>query len=112
MQAFDVLNSIKTQLWSNKSNEILAQKRAQSVVDYLVSKDIAGDRMVAKGYGENRPLISDKEIAAMASEEEKEAAHQKNRRSEFKVLREDYVPKEDSKSKKAPKIQNGDEDEE
>lgn len=96
----------------NKSNEILAQKRAQSVVDYLVSKGIAGDRMVAKGYGESRPLISDKEIAAMASEEEKEAAHQKNRRSEFKVLREDYIPKVDPNAKKAPKIINAEDEEE
>lgn len=96
----------------NKSNEILAQKRAQSVVDFLVSKGIAGDRMVPKGYGESRPLISDKEIAAMGSEQEKEAAHQKNRRSEFKVLREDYVPKEDPNAKKAPKIINAEEEEE
>jgi peptidoglycan-associated lipoprotein len=95
-----------------KSNEILAQKRAQSVVDYLVSKGIAGDRMVAKGYGENRPLNTDKQIAALATEEEKEAAHQKNRRSEFKVLREDYIPKEDPNSKLAPKIQNVDEEDE
>jgi peptidoglycan-associated lipoprotein len=95
----------------NKSNEVLAQKRAQSVVDYLVSKGIAGDRMVARGYGENRPLMTDKDIAAMATEEEKEAAHQKNRRSEFKVLREDYVPKEDPNSKIAPKIQNVEEEE-
>jgi peptidoglycan-associated lipoprotein len=96
----------------NKSNEILAQKRAQSVVEYLISKGIAGDRMVAKGYGENRPLVSDKQIAAMATEEEKEVGHQKNRRSEFKVIREDYVPKEDPNSKLAPKIQNVEEDEE
>jgi peptidoglycan-associated lipoprotein len=95
----------------NKSNEILAQKRAQSVVDYLISKGIAGDRMVARGYGESRPIISDKEIAGMASEQEKEAGHQKNRRSEFKVLREDYIPKEGPKV--APKIQKSeDEDEE
>lgn len=96
----------------NKSNEILAQKRAQSVVDYLISKGIAGDRMVAKGYGESRPIVTDKEIAAMATEEEKEAGHQKNRRSEFKVIREDYVPKEDPNAKKAPKVQNAEEEEE
>ncbi|HRG58876.1 MAG TPA: OmpA family protein [Bacteroidia bacterium] len=96
----------------NKSNEILAQKRAQSVVDYLVSKGIAGDRMVAKGYGESRPIVTDKEIAAMATEEEKEIGHQKNRRSEFKVIREDYVPKEDPNTKKAPKVQNAEEEEE
>ncbi len=96
----------------NKSNEILAQKRAQSVVDYLISKGIAGDRLVAKGYGENRPLISDKEIAGLKTEAEKEEAHQKNRRTEFKILREDYIPKEDPNAKKAPKIQNVEEEEE
>jgi hypothetical protein len=48
----------------------------------------------------------------MATEEEKEAGHQKNRRSEFKVIREDYVPKEDPSTKIAPKIQNVEEDEE
>jgi hypothetical protein len=57
-------------------------------------------------------LISDKQISAMATEEEKEAGHQKNRRSEFKVIREDYVPKEDPSTKIAPKIQNVEEDEE
>ncbi len=33
-------------------------------------------------------------IKKMATTEEKEAAHQKNRRTDFKVLRTDYVPKE------------------
>lgn len=98
---------------NDKANEILSFKRAQSVIDYLVSKGIAGDRMTAKGYGEKSPLISDKEIAQMATNEEKEAAHQKNRRTEFKILREDYVPKEDPNAPKvAPKIENASEEEE
>lgn len=63
---------------NDKANEVLSFKRAQSVIDYLVSKGIAGDRMTAKGYGEKTPLISDKEIATLATNEEKEAAHQKN----------------------------------
>ena len=43
----------------------------------------------------------------MKSNEEKEAAHQKNRRTEFKVLREDYVPKVDPNAPKvAPKVQD------
>jgi peptidoglycan-associated lipoprotein len=70
----------------------LSQRRAQSCVDYLISKGIPRDRMVAKGYGKRKPRISDKQIAAMASEEEREAAHQKNRRTEFSVLSFDYVP--------------------
>ncbi len=70
----------------------LSQRRAQSCVDYLISKGIPRDRMVAKGYGKRKPRISDQQIAAMGSEEEREAAHQKNRRTEFTVLSFDYVP--------------------
>jgi peptidoglycan-associated lipoprotein len=98
---------------NNKNNAVLSQKRAQSVVDYLISKGIAADRLAAKGYGEDRPLISDAEIANLKSKEEKEAAHQKNRRSEFKVLREDYVPKIDPNAPKvAPKVQDASGEEE
>jgi peptidoglycan-associated lipoprotein len=98
---------------NNKNNAILSQKRAQSVVDYLILKGIAADRLAAKGYGEERPLISDAEIGKLKSTEEKEAAHQKNRRSEFKVLREDYVPKVDPNAPKvAPKVQDASGEEE
>lgn len=38
------------------------------------------------------PRISDEAIKKMATKEEKEAAHQKNRRTDFKVLSYDYVP--------------------
>lgn len=77
---------------TDKANETLSQKRAQSCVDYLESKGIAADRMVAKGYGESQPLVSDAEIAKLPSKLEKEAAHQVNRRTTFRVLRDDYVP--------------------
>ena len=92
-----------------KANAELSQKRAQSVVDFLISKGIAGDRLVAKGYGEGRPLVSDAEIAAVKVDEEKEALHQKNRRTDFKILRQDYVPKEDP-NKDAPKIEDASEE--
>jgi len=94
-----------------KSNDVLSQNRAQSVVDFLISKGIAGDRLAAKGYGENRPLISDAEINKAATDEEKEALHQKNRRTEFKILRENYVPKEDPNSKLKPKVEMVEEEE-
>ena len=74
-------------------NEDLSQKRAQSVVDYLIESGIASDRLEAKGYGEKRLLLTDAKIKKLKTEEEKEAAHQKNRRTEFEVLRTDYVPK-------------------
>lgn len=90
------------------TNEKLAQARAQSVVDYLILKGIATDRLVAKGYGESQPatiereeaerygflkegdVLSEEFIKALSSEEEQEIAHQKNRRTEFKVLKTDY----------------------
>lgn len=77
-------------------NKDLSQRRAESCVEYLTSKGIPSERMVAKGYGENRLRISDKQIAALDTEEEKEAAHQKNRRTEFTVLSFDYIPMEES----------------
>lgn len=92
---------------SDSYNLSLSQKRAQSVVDYLIENDIAEERLVAKGYGETTPkvldvavgdfaagsVINDAFIAKLATEELKEEAHQLNRRTEFKVLRNDYVPK-------------------
>jgi len=88
----------------------LSQKRAQSVVDYLIAKGIAADRLTAQGYGETNPKVVDQEIMenspflrsgatlneqyinSLASEEQKEIAHQINRRTEFRVLRTDYEP--------------------
>lgn len=58
-------------------NRKLSQNRAQSAVDYIVSKGIARERMVAKGYGETQLVIKDAK-----TEEE----HQKNRRTEFTIL--------------------------
>ncbi len=71
----------------------LSQRRAQSVVNYLVSKDIERERLVPKGYGESR-LLNDCKDGVECTEEQ----HQLNRRTSFSVISEDYVPKE------APKI--------
>lgn len=71
----------------------LSQRRADSAVAYLARRGIDIERMVPKGYGETALLISDDAIAKLASEEEREAAHQVNRRTEFSILRDDYVPK-------------------
>jgi len=78
---------------SDARNQILSQNRAQSCVNYLVTKGIDPVRMVAKGYGETMPRITDAQIKVMKTEEEREAAHQQNRRTEFRVLNYDYVPK-------------------
>ena len=71
----------------------MSENRAKSVVDYLISQGIEPKRLEHQGYGEKKLLISDSKIRKMKTEEEKEAAHQKNRRTEFQVLRTDYVPK-------------------
>lgn len=66
---------------SSKSNEVLSQKRAESCVNYLVSKGVSSSRIVAKGYGENK-LLNKCNDGAQCSEEE----HQMNRRTEIKIL--------------------------
>lgn len=71
---------------SDSYNEKLSQERAQSCVNYLNKKGISGSRLVAKGYGEKVPIVSEAEIKAMKTEEEKEYGHQQNRRTEFKIL--------------------------
>jgi len=67
-------------------NMDLSKRRAQAAVDYIVKSGIDPDRIVAKGYGESRLIISDAEINQLPTEAEREAAHQKNRRTEFKIL--------------------------
>jgi len=66
-------------------NDDLSKRRAQSAVDYIVSKGIDSERLIARGYGESQLLLTDEEINKLASEEAKESAHQRNRRTEFKV---------------------------
>jgi peptidoglycan-associated lipoprotein len=93
---------------SDAYNLDLSKRRAQSVVDYLISKDIARDRLIPKGYGESTPKIVDKKdneaypflpvdtklteeyINSLMDEDQQEMAHFLNRRTEFKVLRTDY----------------------
>ncbi|MCC7051032.1 MAG: OmpA family protein, partial [Bacteroidia bacterium] len=91
----------------DKFNLDLSQKRAQSVVDYLVSKNIDADRLKAVGYGETRPKVTDAEISKMKTKEEQEAAHQMNRRTDFMVLRTDFVPKQTTAPAEAPAAPKG-----
>jgi peptidoglycan-associated lipoprotein len=90
-------------------NMTLSQKRAQVVVQYLIDKGIDPLRLTAKGYGESTPKVVDTDIAklnpflksgttlteqyinTLGSDEQKELAHQINRRTEFRVLRTDFV---------------------
>lgn len=92
---------------SDQYNERLAQRRAQSVVDYLIAGGIAKDRLEAKGYGESVPKVINKKMAKnfdflnegdvlteefieKLTPEQQETADQINRRTEFKVLRTNY----------------------
>lgn len=71
---------------SDAYNKNLSQQRAQSCVDYLVEKGVTKSRLIAKGYGESQLLMTDEEIEKLTSEMAKEEAHQKNRRTEFKII--------------------------
>ena len=67
---------------THEYNEILSDKRAKSTLEYLVSKGIDRSRLSAKGYGETQ-LVNDCADGVPCSEVE----HQKNRRSEFIVIK-------------------------
>lgn len=73
-------------------NMKLSQGRAQSCVDYIISKGIAKKRIQATGYGETKPIIPEAEINKMVPKsEEFETAHQKNRRTAFRVIGESNI---------------------
>lgn len=77
---------------SDKYNLKLSIARAQSCVDYLISKGIKASRLTSKGWGETNPLIKDDEINKLqAKSPEWEAAHQKNRRTALKVVGESEI---------------------
>lgn len=92
---------------SDQFNSDLSQRRAQSVVDYLISKGISPQRLVAKGYGETWPKTVTKEIAKKydflkkgdelneqfimkLKPDQQEIAKMLDRRTEFRVLSNDF----------------------
>ena len=92
---------------SDEYNIRLSDRRAQSVVDYLIGAGIDAGRLSPKGYGESMPKTVTKRIAReypqfpegtvlteefieTLSPEDQEAADQINRRTEFQVLSIDY----------------------
>lgn len=95
-------------------NQKLSEGRANSVMHYLITKGIKEDRLTSVGNGERVPkkiesktktgrkilatyrflkvgdVLTEEFINSLESEEEKEICHQLNRRTEFRVLRDDY----------------------
>lgn len=65
----------------------LSDKRAKSSAQYIIDHGIAKDRIYGKGYGESKLKVSDKQIETLPTYEEKEVAHQKNRRTEFIIVK-------------------------
>ena len=93
---------------SAQYNERLSQRRAESVVNYLIAHGIAEDRLTPKGYGKSKPktvrrkltekfpwlkegdVLTEEYVKALKDEEQQEACNQLNRRTEFIVLRTTY----------------------
>ncbi len=67
-------------------NQELSDNRAKAVMDYLISKNIESSRLTSKGYASSKPINTDAEIEAISDPVKKEAAHQQNRRVEYKIL--------------------------
>lgn len=92
---------------SEEYNINLSERRAKSVVDYLISAGIESDRLSYKGYGKSVPktvtkrinqtypqfevgTVLDEEFILTLSPEDQETADQINRRTEFRILSIDY----------------------
>jgi len=92
---------------SDQYNEGLSQRRAESVVNYLIEHGITSDRLMPKGYGEGKPKTIKRKVAekypflkegdvlteefiTKLPEEQQEQCNQLNRRTEFIVLRTTY----------------------
>jgi len=80
----------------------LSQRRAQTCVDFLISKGIPANRMRAQGMGEKDPatladgkVLSEAFIKAIKTKQVQEMYHQLNRRTDFKVDNFDHVPTEE-----------------
>jgi outer membrane protein OmpA-like peptidoglycan-associated protein len=69
-------------------NLVLSQRRAESAVNYMIRKGIAPDRMIAKGYGESRPIARNTNPDGTDNPE----GRQRNRRTEFKILEVGVIP--------------------
>jgi outer membrane protein OmpA-like peptidoglycan-associated protein len=71
---------------NKEENLKLSSERAKAVMTYLINCGIPDNRMTSRGYGSSNPIVSDEEIAKLATVQEKEIAHQKNRRTVYKNI--------------------------
>jgi OOP family OmpA-OmpF porin len=67
---------------NDKYNLNLSQERAKTCVNYLISKGIAADRLIAQGYGATKLLVEHAQT---------EEDHQKNRRTAFRLIKEGNI---------------------
>ena len=103
------MGSHTDRMGSDEYNMALSERRAKSVVDYLVSAGIPADRLTWKGYGESVPktvtkrinkeypqfeegtVLNEEFIESLEEEADREAADQINRRTEFQVTSTEYI---------------------
>ena len=120
------MSSHTDRIGSQEFNLDLSTRRAKSVVDYLIAHGIEKERLKFQGYGKSRPKVVTKRIARLypqftegdtlteafidtLSRENKAAADQINRRTEFQVLTTNFYR---NYSEDAPKQSSIEEDEE
>ncbi len=77
------LSSHTDSIASADYNQALSQRRAEATVNYLVKKGIARERLVAKGYGESRPVARNTNPDGTDNPE----GRARNRRTEFRILK-------------------------
>ena len=61
-----------------------SQRRADRVVQWLIEQGVARERLVARGYGESKPINNCSDDVPCS-----EAEHQLNRRTEFRIIGQD-----------------------
>lgn len=97
-----------TDRWgTDEYNDNLSQRRAQSVIDYLIASGIEPERLKPQGYGKKRPKVITRKLARefpqfeegteltpefieTLEQADQDAADQINRRTEFQVSSIDY----------------------
>lgn len=96
---------------THEYNDELSQKRALAVIDFLIQRGIESDRLQARGHGKRVPRVLEKDfiynsmifqkgtrltddyINRLPSERHREFAYQLNRRTEFRVISRNYIPR-------------------